>query len=501
MQSRKLSFLRALSVLGFLLLPACDRASPSVDLPEIDVDEDLDPTDEPTSTPDIPTRKARALDEGSMLDTLGFAASAADDAVATGSVAASFSAPIATLETYNGLIGSASLTVDDDTRAAASLAIRDAYPDEDLFYIVLFLEQELWQYVVIATREANLIEGTLALDGESAVAVVIDENTGEGTLAIDGTLELSLVDLDVGHVEGTLSSALFPVTLASWPQDLLPLSDDGEPLDEVTLAATGTFSTTLSSFESESPAIGAAAVNVAIDGASSASLESAYALSRDGGLVIVVESADMGEALAVWMDAIDPVPGTYMIGGADVRALLYRSDGSAIEALSGTLVLDAVGLAPGAPVSGSIAIDGAAIVYPVDDQEPQMPEDCSALDVAVTDFAPTVGLVYQATANDGFPPGYDSAVILWDDTLGAGMQVLVATGASLTAGVSLDPVVIDGRVMPVAIIYVGTCESVVEIESGTFVVDTQDATTLAGDLDYTVAGTARTLPFEVMLTE
>ena len=65
----------------------------------------------------------------------------------------------------------------------------------------------------------------------------------------------------------------------------------------------------------------------------------------------------------------------------------------------------------------------------------------------------------------------------------------------------VDPVVVDGRVMPVAIIYTGTCEEVAAIETGVFVVDTEDATTLAGNLDYTVSGTARSLPFEVMLTE
>jgi len=486
-------------MLAAMLLPACENDRTPAEVPAIDVD-DIAPT-EPSTPADIPSRKARAFDEGSLLDTLGFTASSAGDVVATGSVSATFSAPVATLETFNGLLGTASLTVDDDTRAAASLAIRDAYPEQDLFYIVLFLEHEFWQYVVIATREENLIEGTLALDGETAVAVVIDENTGEATLAIDGTLELSLVDLSVGHVEGTLSSDLFPVTLASWPQDLLPLSNSGEPLEEVALTATGSFSTTLSSFESETPALGSASVNVAIGGAAAVNMDTAYALSRDGGLVIVVENFASGDALAVWVNALSPAPGSYTIGGADVRALVYRTDGSAIEALSGTLTLDDVGLAPGSPVSGSLSIDGSAIVYPVDDQEPWTPEDCASLDVAVSTFAPTVGLVYHATANDGFPPGFDRAVILWDDAQGAGLQILVPTGTDLSSGVSLAPVVIEGRLMPVAIIYTGTCEDVAAIESGAFVVDTQSATALAGDLDYTVSGIARSLPFEVMLTE
>lgn len=484
----------ALLALAALLSPACvEVRAPNV--PVVDV---VDGT--PSPSEDIPAKKARAFDDGGLLDTLGFAAAAASDDDPVGAVSATFTAPITTFDTFEGALGASSLTVDDETRAVAALAIADAYSDDDLFYVVLFDEFATWQYVVIATRASALAPGDLALDGELAVAVVIDENTGEGTIALDGALHIDAVDLSAGHIEGSLASALFPVSLASWPQDLLPLTDDGEPLDEVALTASGAFSAVVSTGE-EFTSTGVASVSVSVDGAPAVFLSEAMAVSRSGELVVLVDDFASGTTLGVWLLSGAPTVGTHAIGGSDVRVVVYGADGSAVEALSGTLTLDAVSLDDGAPVSGSVAIDGLALVYPEDDfTDPDQPSTCEGLDAAVDGLAPTIGALYTVGPDEGFPPGFDRVLILWDETLGAGVQVLLADDADLALGVDLAPVVVEGRLMPLAVIVRDGCEEPAFVDGGALSA-TLSETSLSGSLSYTVGATARTIALDVALSE
>ncbi len=447
---------------------------------------------------------------GGVLTSMGFSLTDdGDPSTPAGDLSASFDSPVIGAEEDLLDAGTAHAVFDDGERDLSSATVIDAYPDADVVYAVLFDENEPWRYVIVAAHGADLVAGAdVALDGQDAAALVVDENTGSGFLSSSGTLHVDTAELTSGgRLSGSLDAGLVEVGLDSWPEALFPFTVDGQPSERAAADGAGTFAA-VTSVDGSSPP-GTADVSVSVDGYGTFTGGAAYAMpADDSDTVIVIEDGAGGRgALAIFVDNSALAAGTVSLGGYVAGASLLEEDGTQIAFVDGTLTLDAVDTSEGGVISGSFSVTGDAYVLPPDAYgdpgDPGNPdgEDCTGIDTLASTFTPAQAYLQTATPDDQFPAGYDRALTLTDD--GAGMfGVLIPTGVDLHAGdaYAFSTVDFEGRPFPAAGLAIATCSQWIDVESGTLTAVLDDASgTVSGSLSYVVDGASRELGFEVPL--
>jgi hypothetical protein len=483
---------------------------------------------------------ARAAGHG-VLDTMGFAlVDDGDPSTPSGSVTATFNAPVAGSDGTISQPGTAHAAFtnpdgsDDGSKDLASAAIVGAYSDSDVVYAVLFDDQEPWRYVVVAAHSPAITNGAdIALDGVNAAALVVDENGADGFLSSSGNLHVDSATLSVGGTfAGSVSATLVEVGLSSWPESLFPLTSDGSPSTRATASGTGTFSAAPATVATDPNAppsaggtgtgAGTATVSVDVAGYSTftggpASLESADANDS----VIVVEAGDASRRmLAIFVENGALTAGTTTsLAGFTAGAELLEDDGSQIAFVDGSLTIDSV--ASDGTVSGSFTLSGDAYVIPPDASQPTGPttcdpstqqcdpsqptQDCSGLATIAATFTPANAMIQTAQPGDGFPAGFDRALVFLDASGNDALGILLSSDVDLHAGApySFSTVDVDGRPMPVAFYSLSTCQSdATAVDSGSITATLDDTTnTIAGSMAITVSGVERDMTFSVSVTQ
>lgn len=440
-----------------------------------------------------PERDARTAGS-SVLTSMGFGLTDDGDPLTTsGTLAATFDAPVidALVSSAVADLGSAHVAFDDATRDIQSAAILHAYPDNDVAYAVLFEEAAPWRYVVVAAHESALAAGAvIALDGDNAAALVVDEETGSGYLSTSGTLTISAAALvDGGALVGSVDAVLVEVGLDAWPASLFPFSSDGAPSQTAPAAGAGSFDT----------ATGAANVTVDVDTEGWSTFTGTFATQEPADeftSFIIITGEDGRRALAIYVDNASLVASsTLSLGGYVAGASLFEEDGTQIAFTSGTLTIDVA-----SPIAGTVAIDGDAYVIPAEEWTGEQPppeeaqEDCAALDSLAATFSPAHVYVEEGLTAGELPEGYDTVLTFADGNDVGMLGVLVETGADYAT--SFGTVTYEGGQFPSAVMGLATCSAYLEVQGGALDADIVDER-MVGTLTFTVEGSSRTIALDV----
>jgi hypothetical protein len=127
-------------------------------------------------TPALDARKSKIKPAGPLLHELGFALSDdGDPSTDAGTLTSTFDSPVVDVDGSLESYGTAHVAFDDAARDVASATVIGAIAGTDLSYALLFDPDVPWRYVVVAVHaDALVADATLALDNESAAALVVD---------------------------------------------------------------------------------------------------------------------------------------------------------------------------------------------------------------------------------------------------------------------------------------------------------------------------------------
>lgn len=447
----------------------------------------------------------RAPERGgaSVLSSMGFGlVDDGDAATSSGALTATFSAPVVGADGTLADLGTAHVNFTDSAgenvvRDIASATIVDAYPEGDIVYAVLFEQDAPWRYVVIAAHGAALQDGAvLALDGENAAALVVDEETGSGYLSSSGSLAIASASLIAGGVlTASIDVDLVEVGLDAWPESLFPFSNDGQPSEQAPASGAGSFDAPLDG------SAGTANVTVAVDGFAPFVGTVATLQPADQATSIIVVTDGLGRrAFAIFIENAALVAGTTVsLGGYTAGAALFEEDGTQLAFVDGTLTLDAVD----GHIAGSVNVVGDAWVIPAENgggfEGEGESEDCTGIEALASTFAPAQVYVEEGIPADEMPAGYDKALTFTDGGNGM-LGVLVESSVDLHVGGATAFTVVDygGRPFPSAVLGLATCSQFLEIDSGSLDADIDDATgRMTGSLSYEVNGVSRTIALDV----
>jgi len=445
----------------------------------------------------------------SLINRAGFALDETPpaDAPSAGTLTASFRAPVVVDD--GSAPGTGSVTLDGTVAPVESLAVVEQVEEEGILYIILQNPQAPDRAVVVAARSIRVDAGTtLQLNNDDATALVVDGTTGEARLAVSGTFTVTQANLAVGGVvEASISANLVAVSLASWPQHLLPLTQDGEALERAAVAAAGSFVAPVG--EDGAVTMGTANIPVTVDGIFSFTLVHAQFMPAARDLaenpLLILADADQSHLVLV------EIPADALVAGADVALGTLTANAwimdqqTQVVVAAGSLHVD--GYVDGVELSGSVTLSADGYVFRCESgdcggEEEPPPPSCGADTVQslVEGFVADAAGILQ-DANAGFPPGYNAMIYLWDSARDGGMAVLVPDTVNLAAGGqwSLAPTEVEGRPLEIGMIYAGSCDGVVPVESGTITVQPTSGGRLVAQLEYTASGVTRSLGVDAAL--
>ncbi|HEY4222917.1 MAG TPA: hypothetical protein VGO62_16280, partial [Myxococcota bacterium] len=386
---------------------------------------------------------------------------------------------------------------------------------------------EPWRYVLVAAHAPDLVAGAdVALDGNNAAALVVDENTGSGYLSQGGSLHVDSADLSVGgSLAGSLSTALVEVGLDTWPESLFPFTDSGDATTQANGTGAGTFNAIYSADGSSAP--GTASITVSVDGFPDFTGTTATVQPVDDTDSAILISDDSDRQLfAIFLDNSAFTAGTISLAGYAAGAELLEEDGTTIAFTAGSLTLTDATLSEGGAVNGSFSVDGSAYVIPADQggggtiscgsdadcgpggvcinaecgyagEGEGEPEDCTGIDTLASTFTPAQVYIQTATPEDEMPAGYDRVLTFTDASDGM-LGLIVSSDVDFHAGTpySFGTVDFQGSSFPAAILGLATCSEPDSIDSGTLTATIDDAgTTMSGTLSYSIGGSERDLSF------
>lgn len=453
-------------------------------------------------------------DTTKILGNMGFTVQAVQDAPVTGALAASFDAPVTNDVTPAENTGTAQVSVDGNARSLRSQTILHAYADSDLTYVVLFDDAAPDFYVVIAAHAADLVDGAaLPLDGERATAIVVDESSGTGRLAQGGSFSVTHAQaVEGGVIQGSVTTELVDVTLDAWPENLLPLTEDGQPTERAAVTGQGSFSAVFSTSR-EPQSGGASDVSVDIAGIASITTSAASAFPIDDTqpltAIMLQDPSQPSRGLVIAVPTASLVDGAHItLGSLSAGAWIFLEDGTQVGAATGTLDIQSASLVEGGTVNGSITLSGNGYVMrcpdgncgePVD-EEP-VPE-CTADGSALLTFVPA-GAAFE-TAEGGLPPPFDRILWLMDEAQTSGIAVLLRDDENLADGadLALGTVDVGGRPMSNAVWFEEACQAGLEITSGALALDpvTTETQRLTGSLTVAVGAETRTIAVDAALS-
>lgn len=444
---------------------------------------------------------------GGLMHTLGFALTDDGDlSTPAGDLTASFDAPVVGIDDPLEQYGTAHVAFDDSARDVASATVIDAIEGSDLAYAVLFDPDVPWRYVVVAAHAAALVDGAeLALDNDSAAALVVDEETGSGYLTDGGTLHVTSASLaSGGRLVAELSGGLVEVSLDAWPQNLFPFTEDGSELEMAAAAGSGTF-TALWSERGEAMGGASFSIDVAGFGAFSADQASAMPLDDVSTAIVLASSVDPSTIVVALADTADLVAGASLaFDGFSTGAWLLAEDGSQVAFTEGSLTIDAAALIEGGTVAGSLTVSGEGYVlppdqYPSEGEGEGEGEDCTGIDTLASDFLPTTAYVDGGFGPGELPDGYDRVLTLTDGSNAMfGLLLPASVDLAVAAPYAFAMVDYQGRAWPAAALGLATCSQMIDVDSGTLTAATVDGR-LSGTLEYSVAGAPRSVPFDAEL--
>ncbi|MCC7072720.1 MAG: hypothetical protein IT383_15430 [Deltaproteobacteria bacterium] len=441
-----------------------------------------------------------------LLTTLGFALTDDGDVgTPAGDLSASFDAPVVGVDDALEAYGSAHVAFDDSARDVASATVVDAIEGSDLAYAVLFDPDLPWRYVVVAAHAADLVDGAeLALDNESAAALVVDEETGSGYLTDGGTLHVTSASLaSGGRLVAELSGGLVEVTLEEWPQNLFPFTEDGSELDQAAAAGSGSFD---AAWSERGEAAGAAAFTLEVEGFGTFTADQASSMPLDelSTAIVLASSADPSTIVVALADTADLLPGAALsFDGFSTGAWLLLEDGTQVAFTEGTLAISAASLVEGGSVAGSLSVSGEGYVLPADDYpsegEGEGEEDCSGIDTLASDFAPTTAYVDGGFGPGELPAGYDRVLTLTDGGNGMfGLLLAESVDLAVSSPYAFTTVDYEGRAWPAAMLGLATCSEAIDVEGGTLTASIAGGR-LAGTLEFTSSGASRAMAFDAEL--
>jgi hypothetical protein len=435
-----------------------------------------------------------------VLSSMGFGLTDdGDPLTSSGTLSATFDAPVLDYNVGSTVeaLGTAHVVFDDATRDVDAAAIIGAYPDSDVAYAVLFENEAPWRYVVVAAHEGALTAGaTITLDGESAAALVVDEETGSGYLSQSGTLTISTSSLvDGGTLVGAVDAELVEVGLDAWPEALFPFSSSGTPSEQAPSSGGGSFDT------------GTGTANVTVDVEGWPTFNGTFASQEPAddqtSFIVITGTSEERRAFVLYVDNGAIADGAALsLGGYVAGAALFEEDGTQLAFTAGSLAITT-----SSPLTGSVTITGEAYVIPADawsgegeGEPPFEEEDCTGLDALAATFAPSHVYVEEGLASNELPEGYDTVLTFADASENSMLGMIVETGADYAT--SFGVVAYDGSTFPTAVLGLSTCNAYVEIDGGSLAADIVPGADgvserMVGTLDYTVDGEARTLALDV----
>jgi len=447
-------------------------------------------------------------DSTKLLGKMGFEVQAPLDAPVTGALTATFTAPVTDNASAAETAGTAQVTVGGVERSLSSQAILHAYDATDLTYVVLYDANAPDFYVVIAAHAADLTDGAvLPLNNEGATAIVVDETGGSGQLSQGGTLTVVHADLQAGGtLEASLSTDLVDVTLDAWPENLLPLTEDGTPAERAVVTGQGSFTAIYTTGRPDAPG-GTSTVTVDIVGLPSVATSVASAFPMDDNqpitAILLQDPAGAQRGLVIAVPTASLTAGAQItLGSLEAGAWIFEEDGTQVAVAAGVLNVTAASLTEGGEISGSVTLSGNGYVFRCGEGSCGEPDDpvvntCEFDAAAAQSFAPAGAAIEEA--QDGLPPPYGRILWLLDADSTHGLAVLLQQDDVVEDGIeiSLAPADIGGRPLPIGIWFAEGCDNPWEVTEGQLTVAPNDGTSLTGTAVFTVAGVSHTVEFSV----